>query len=148
MEPHRPIGGTISGLHNNQENTQYLHPLKTSVTQESLWDTSSTIRQKATATSAVAKLPPFKTLAREETLEESGRKRKMNEVADLKPSVMYLVLPSFAEPHKHTIKKILEAEKAKSCMNSQIKKCFDAIDFKIAFTNSKNMKQLIVRTKI
>ena len=77
-----------------------------------------------------------------------GRKRKMNEVANLTPSVMYLVLPSYAEPHKNTIKKILDAEKAKLCMNSQIKKCFDAIEFKIAFTNSKNIKQLIVRTKI
>jgi len=61
---------------------------------------------------------------------------------------MYLVLPSFAEPHKHTIKKILEAEKAKLRINSQVRKCFDAIEFKLAFTNSKNIKQLIVRTKI
>ena len=146
MEPHRPNGGTISGQHNNQENMQYLPPLKTSVIQESTWDTSSTILQKATA--AVTAIPPLKTMAREETLEENGRKRKMNEVANLTPSVMYLVLPSYAEPHKNTIKKILDAEKAKLCMNSQIKKCFDAIEFKIAFTNSKNIKQLIVRTKI
>ena len=71
----------------------------------------------------------------------------MNEVANLTPSVMSLVLPSYAEPHKNTIKKILDAEEAKLCLNSQIKKCFDAIEFKIAFTNSKNIKQLIVRTK-
>ena len=76
------------------------------------------------------------------------KKIKMNEVDKLTSSVMYLVLPSFAEPHKHTIKKILEAEKAKIRMNSRFKKCFDAIEFKIAFTNSKNIKQLIVRTKI
>ena len=53
---------------------------------------------------------------------------------------MHLVLPSFAEPHKHTIKKILEAEKAKLRINGQSRKCFDAIEFKLAFTNSKNIK--------
>ena len=148
MEPHRPNGGTISGHHNNQENAQHLLPLNTSVIQESIWDTSSTIFQKATATSAVSAIPTFKSVAGEETLEVCGRKIKMNEVDKLTSSVMYLVLPSFAEPYKHTIKKILEAEKAKIRMNSQFKKCFDAIEFKIAFTNSKNIKQLIVRTKI
>jgi hypothetical protein len=158
MEPHRPNGGTISGHHNNQENAQHLLPLNTSVIQESIWDTSSTIFQKATATSAVfqkatatsavSAIPTFKTVAGEETLEVCGRKIKMNQVDKLTSSVMYLVLPSFAEPYKHTIKKILEAEKAKIRMNSQFKKCFDAIEFKIAFTNSKNIKQLIVRAKI
>ena len=102
-----------------RENMQYLPPLKTSVIQKSTWDTSSTILQKATA--AVTAIPPLKTMAREETLEEIRRKRKMNEVANLAPSVMYLVLPSYAEPHKNTIKKILDAEKAKLCMNCQIK---------------------------
>ena len=81
-------------------------------------------------------------------MEENGQRRKVIAEANLTPSSMYLVLPSYAEPHKIAIKKILDAEKAKLCTNSQLKKCFDNIEFKIAFANSKNIKQLIVRTKI
>ena len=50
--------------------------------------------------------------------------------------------------HKAAIKKILNAEKAKLCTNKSLKKFFDNIEFKLAFANSKNIKQLIVRTKI
>ena len=73
----------------------------------------------------------------------------MNAESVLKPSDMYLVLPSYAEPHKKAIKNILAAEKAKICNNNnQLKTCFENIEFKIAFANSKNIKHLIVRTKI
>ena len=148
MEPHRPIGGTISGHHYNQEKTRLIPTLNTSVIQESIWNTPpATILQKAAATFAASASPTSKNLAEKETMEVCGR-RKINEAEKLTSSVMYLVLPSFAEPHKHTIKKILEAEKAKLRINSQVRKCFDAIEFKLAFTNSKNIKQLIVRTKI
>ena len=81
-------------------------------------------------------------------MEENGRRRKMNADANLTPSNMYLVLPSYVEQHKTAIKKILDAKKAKICANSQLNKCFNNIEFNIAFANSKNIKQLIVRTKI
>ena len=53
-----------------------------------------------------------------------------------------------AEPQKQTIKKIIADEKAKLCSNSLFKQAFANIDFKIAFANSKNIKKLIVRTKV
>ena len=87
-------------------------------------------------------------MARKEIMEANGRRRKMNADTNLTPSSMYLVFPNSAELRKIAIKKILDAEKAKLCTNSQLKKCFDNIEFKIAFANSKNIKQLIVRTKI
>ena len=44
------------------------------------------------------------------------------------PSNMYLVLPSYTEPQKNAIKKIIAEEKEKLCSN--------------------NIKKLIVRTKV
>ena len=64
------------------------------------------------------------------------------------PSNMYLVLPSYTEPHKKAIKKLIAEEKEKLCSNSLFKQLFANIDFKIAFSNSKNIKKLIVRTKV
>ena len=65
---------------------------------------------------------------------------------NLEPSDVYLVLPSYAEPPKQDIKNIVKAEKAKLCSNNLFKKYFENIDFKIAFANSKNIKQILVRT--
>ena len=121
MEPHRPIGGTISGQNKNHEATKCLPPFKNSVIQESAWETSQTFFQAAEATAAVATKPSFKTMAREENMEENKRRRKMNAAeANLKPSSMYLVLTSYAEPHKAAIKKILNTEKAKLCTNNSL----------------------------
>ena len=53
-----------------------------------------------------------------------------------------------AEPYKKEIKQILLKEKATLCSNKTFQKVFENIDFNIAFSNSKNIKQLIVRTKI
>ena len=59
-----------------------------------------------------------------------------------KPSNMYLVLPSYTEPQKNTIKKLIADKKAKLCSNSLFKHVFASIDFRIAFANSKNIKKI------
>ena len=61
---------------------------------------------------------------------------------------MYLVLPSYTEPQSEAIKKLIADEKTKLCSNSLFKQLFANIDFRIAFANSKNIKKLIVRTKV
>ena len=66
-------------------------------------------------------------------------------VEDQDSTVMYLVMPSYAEPFKTEIKQILLKEKNTLC---SIKTVFENIEFNIAFSNSKNIKQLIVRTKV
>ena len=89
-------------------------------------------------------------MAREKEVEENGRGRKMNKEAaeSQKSSTIYLIMPSYAEAHQTEIKKILQNEKAKLCSNKTFAKVFENIDFNIAFSNSKNIKKLIVRTKI
>ena len=74
-----------------------------------------------------------------ENVEENGRGPVIAESV-LEPTDMYLVLPSYVEPHKQAIKNIVAAEKAKLCSNSPFKNCFENIDFKIALANSKNNK--------
>ena len=50
---------------------------------------------------------------------------------------------------KTTIKDILAAEKAKICNNNkQLKTCFENIEFKIAFANSKNIKQKLLEQNL
>ena len=82
--------------------------------------------------------------------EKHGREWMGAIIADtgLETSKLYLALPSYPEPQKKTIKNIIAAEKAKLCSNSLFKNIFANIDFEIAFANSKNIKQMRVRTKI
>ena len=87
-------------------------------------------------------------MAREEDVEENGQGRKLNATASRNPTNMYLVMPSYVEPHKKEIKEILQQEKVKLCSNKTFQKVFENVDFNIAFSNSKNIKKLIVRTKL
>ena len=64
------------------------------------------------------------------------------------PSNMYLVLPSYTEPQKNAIKKIIAEEKEKLCSIKMFKQLFANTEFKLAFSNSNNIKKLIVRTKV
>ena len=98
---------------------------------------------KAAATST-------KEVAREKEVEENGRGGGLNKEAaeSGKNSTLYLIMPSYTEAYKKEIKEILQKEKAKLCSNKTFAKVFDNIDFNIAFSNSKNLKKLIVRTKI
>ena len=81
-------------------------------------------------------------------MEENEQRRSLNAAESRDPTIMYLVMPSYAEPYKHEIKQILQNEKKTLCSNKTFKKIFENIDFNIAFSNSKNVKQMIVRTKV
>ena len=61
---------------------------------------------------------------------------------------IYWVMPSYAEPFKGRIMQILNEQKMNLCKNKTFEKVFNNISFKIAFANSKNIKQMIVRTKV
>ena len=72
----------------------------------------------------------------------------MNAAESHDSTIMYLVMPSYAEPHKKEIKQILLKEKRNLCRSKTFQKVFEDIYDNIAFSNSKNIKQMIVRTKV
>ena len=86
-------------------------------------------------------------------------KKKMVEKVPLKRSAalyeensnIFLILPSYAAKHKVRIREILTQEKEKLCSNkkyNQIYIIFSDVQFKIAYTNDRNIKNMIVRTKL
>ena len=81
-------------------------------------------------------------------VEEEGRREVMQAEGRTETRTIYLVMSSYAEQHKHQIAVILEKEKKNLCRSKTFEKVFSSINFKIAFANSKNIKQMIVRTKI
>ena len=81
-------------------------------------------------------------------MEEEGRREVMETDERSETKTIYLVIPSYAELHKHQIVEILEKEKKNLCKSKTFEKVFSSINFKIAFANSKNIKQMIVRTKL
>ena len=91
-------------------------------------------------------------MAEEEVLEEEERRRRTMkakaEDENQKTQNIYWVMPSYAEPFKETIMQILDEQKINLCKNKTFEKVFSNTSFKIAFANSKNIKQLIVRTKV
>ena len=132
MEPNRGLGGTISSLNNNHQELQ-CKPLNIEIpdvsTQEAVRETATTATvQQQTTTRQINKK-----VARVKDLKANG----WSDPAE--PSSMYLVLPSYTEPQKNTIKKLIADEKAKLCSNSLFKQLFANTDFKIAFANSKNI---------
>ena len=72
----------------------------------------------------------------------------MNAVEGHDSTILYLAMPSYAEPFKREIKQILLKEKKILCSSKTYQTVFENIDFNIAFSNSKNIKQMIVRTKV
>ena len=125
METNRGLGGTISGLYCNlQEIQSKLCNIETPdiITQEKVWV------PEATATS----IPP---LPEEAGMSDGTYKRRSDPEA---PSNMYLVLPSYTEPQKAAIKKIIAEEKQKLCSIKLFKQLFANTNFKIAFSNSNN----------
>ena len=63
-------------------------------------------------------------------------------------SDVFLVLPSYAEKHSREIKQIITNEKLKLCKSNYYNEIFENVNIKIAYSNSKNIKKLIVRTKL
>ena len=83
-----------------------------------------------------------------EVVEEKGRGGTMNAEESNDATLMYLVMPSYVEPYKKEIKQIMLKENRNLCSSKTFQKVFEGIDFNIAFANSKNIKQMIVRTKL
>ena len=79
---------------------------------------------------------------------EEGRGEGMSADEKAETKTIYLVMPSYAEQHKRQIMEILAKEKKNLCRSKTFDKVFTNINFKIAFANSKNVKQMIVRTKL
>ena len=71
----------------------------------------------------------------------------ITEVKD-KEDEVFLVLPSFAEPFSQNIKQIICHEKKKLCKHKKYNAIFSNTKIRLAFTNNKSVKKLIVRTKI
>ena len=137
MEPNRGLGGTISGLYYNLQELQ-CKPCNIEIpeilTQEKV---------RVSAKTAAATVPAATILLQKAPLPEEARMSDGINKRWSDPEVpldMYLVLPSYTEPHKNTIKKLIADEKAKLCSNSLFKHVFANIDFQIAFANSKNIK--------
>ena len=61
---------------------------------------------------------------------------------------VFLVLPSYAEPFSQKIRQIIFAEKQKLCKHKKYHAIFSKIKIRLAYTNNKNIKKLVVRTKI
>ena len=49
----------------------------------------------------------FKAMAMEENVEENGPGGPINADTSLDPSILYLIMPSYAEPYKQEIKHII-----------------------------------------
>ena len=144
MKPNKGLGGTISGLYYNLQEPQ-CKPFNIEIPETPDIITQETVRiSEAAATAATTTLQ--KTASSEEARISDGDAKRWNDPS--KPSNMYLVLPSYTEPQSKAIKKLIADEKTKLCSNSLFKQLFANIDFKIAFANSKNIKKLIVRTKV
>ena len=99
-----------------------------------------------------AEATSWETMAAEEKLEEEERQRRTMkaeaEEESNKTQNIHWVMPSYAEPFKDTIMQILDKQKINLRKNKTFEKVFSNTSFKIAFANSKNIKQLIVRTKV
>ena len=87
-------------------------------------------------------------MARKKNVEENGRGGTMNAAKSTDPTTLYLIMPSYAEPHKREIKHIIQQEKMKLCSNKTFKNVFENVDFNLAFANSKSIKQMVARTKL
>ena len=87
-------------------------------------------------------------MASKEVVEETGQGRTINAEESGETRTIYLVMPSYAEHYKRQIMEILAKEKKNLCKSKTFDKVFSNITFKIAFANSKNVKQMIVRTKM
>ena len=115
---------------------------------------SGVLMEKAAATTATttAKASRETIMAEKEVMEEEERRRRTMkakaEDENPKTQNIYWVMPSYAEPFKGRIMQILNEQKENLCKNKTFEQVFSNISFKIAFANSKNIKQLIVRTKV
>ena len=133
MVPTGPLtigGGTASSSPSNTFVQDYGPPFskETSIVNQ---------ESRATATRTTTK----KTMGQKAPLKRSAVPRDEN-------SSVYLILPSYAEKHKKEIKQIIATEKLKVCSNKFYDEIFKNVEFNIAYSNRRNVKKLIVRTKL
>ena len=151
MEPYRTKKGMFEN-HSNQE--VQIQPFKKQSNNSSNVVTQGLQREKLYPGLLLQKSASAKTAKNgtetvaEQILEKEGRREIMQAEGRTETKTIYLVMPSYAEQHKHQIAAILEKEKKNLCRSKTFEKVFSSINFKIAFANSKNIKQMIVRTKI
>ena len=69
------------------------------------------------------------------------RKRKISAMPSTETNNMYQMLPSYTEQHKAEINEIIDRKECKPCSNAQFNKIFENVHFKIAFSNSRNIKK-------
>ena len=151
MEPHRTKRGMLSRHYNQEVQTLSLQKqsadLSNVVIQGLPWEKlhPRIFLQKPTPTEA--ETTKSTTMAKE-NMEETGQGRSMKAEESDEPRTIYWVMPSYAEPFKNQIMQILAKEKINLCKSKTFENVFVNINFKLAFANSKNIKQLIVRTKV
>ena len=138
MEPRRTNGGMVSGhlqTYTNLEVQQYTplrHNKSTNVViQGKLWKAASNFLSQQEATTAAKAF--LKTMAREKNVEENERGGPINADESLDPSIIYLIMPSYAEPYKQEIKHIIKNEKEKLCSNKTFKNFFENVVFQSCF---------------
>ena len=141
LVPEGPLilgGGTTSGCPSNTLVQDYGPPKDISfVNQE----------PRATATTAATIHKAA------ETTHQMGQKTSLKRSAvpsdeNNESRSVYLILPSYAEKHSKEIKQVIATEKLKLCSNNFYNEIFKNVDINIAYSNSRNIKKLIVRTKL
>ena len=104
LEPNKGVGGMISGQNNNHQDL-HCKPQNIEfpdvITQEAVWETAAAAEIQQTT----AERTLLQKVAREKKLKENGRSETSEDNASSKPSIMYLVLPSYAEPQKQLSEK-------------------------------------------
>ena len=132
-------GGAISG-----------YPSK-SYAQEigSLYAKELTVVMKETRDTPRTATTTKETVGTKTPMEEDAEEEKEKYVqSQARNSKLYLILPSYAEQHKAKNNMIIAKEKTKLCSNAFYKNIVDNVEFCIAFANSRNIKNIIVRTRI
>ena len=74
--------------------------------------------------------------------------KKRSAVPTEENNSLFLILPSYAAKHKVRIRQILSQEKEKLCNSKHCNKIFSDVNFKIAYTNDRSIKNVIARTKL
>ena len=132
-------GGTVSG-YQSKSYAQEIGSLYAKELTVVIQETRDTPRTAATTKEIMG----TKT-AMEEDAEEEKEKYVQSQARNSK---LYLILPSYAEQHKAKNNMIIAKEKTKLCSNAFYKNIVDNVEFCIAFANSRNIKNIIVRTRI
>ena len=144
MEPHKPKRGMFSG-HNNQEANAF-------ILQQQTQDFANVVnlgisREKLYPRLQLQELTT-ETMARKDMEKKERGRGTMNVVEGHDSTIMYLVMPSYANHTKEKSSRSCLKRKIICAVLKLINIFFDNIDFNVAFSNSKNIKQLIVRTYV